>query len=111
MLAASLLTVPPYSPSGPFQSKSALPSLSSPFCPLGLVAFASPRPSHQFTLSLVASRTTADHPTSTTVMAATLEAAHDAIVANVPLGRIGSPDDVAGACIFLSSKAGQWVNG
>ncbi|KAK4046249.1 hypothetical protein OIV83_006228 [Microbotryomycetes sp. JL201] len=45
------------------------------------------------------------------VMAATLEAAGDAIVANVPLGRIGSLEDVAGACIFLSSKAGQWVNG
>ncbi len=45
------------------------------------------------------------------VMAATLAAARDAIVGGVPLGRIGSPEDVAGACIFLSSRAGAWVNG
>jgi NAD(P)-dependent dehydrogenase (short-subunit alcohol dehydrogenase family) len=35
----------------------------------------------------------------------------DIIVAGVPLGRIGSPEDVAGACIFLSSRAGSYVNG
>lgn len=33
------------------------------------------------------------------------------IVAGVPLARIGSEDDIAGACVFLSSKAGSWVNG
>lgn len=44
-------------------------------------------------------------------MAATLEAGRDAIVGRVPLGRIGEPDDVAGACIFLSSQAGSYVNG
>lgn len=45
------------------------------------------------------------------MMAATLAAAKDSIVASVPMGRIGTPQDVAGACIFLSSRAGQWVNG
>ncbi|KAM0791066.1 hypothetical protein ACM66B_004359 [Microbotryomycetes sp. NB124-2] len=50
-------------------------------------------------------------PFQSKMMAATLEAAGDMIVQNVPLGRIGTLEDVAGACIFLSSKAGQWVNG
>lgn len=45
------------------------------------------------------------------VMKATLEAAGEAIVAGVPLHRIGSPEDVAGTCIFLSSRAGSYVNG
>lgn len=44
-------------------------------------------------------------------MAATLEAGRDHIISGVPLHRIGEPDDVAGACIFLSSKAGSYVNG
>ena len=44
-------------------------------------------------------------------MAATLEAGRDAIVGRVPLARIGEPDDVAGACLFLSSRAGSYVNG
>jgi NAD(P)-dependent dehydrogenase (short-subunit alcohol dehydrogenase family) len=46
-----------------------------------------------------------------TVMKATLEAFGDAIVSRVPMGRIGSPEDVAGTCIFLSSRAGAYVNG
>lgn len=45
------------------------------------------------------------------VMRATLEAFGDVIVSRVPLGRIGSPEDAAGACIFLSSRAGAYVNG
>ncbi|KAI0134759.1 short chain dehydrogenase/reductase family [Xylariales sp. AK1849] len=28
-----------------------------------------------------------------------------------PMGRIGSPGDVAGACIFLASRAGSFING
>lgn len=44
-------------------------------------------------------------------MAATLEAFREQIEAAVPLGRIGSPQDVAGACLFLSSRAGAYVNG
>ena len=34
-----------------------------------------------------------------------------AIAANVPLGRIGEPDDMAGAAIFLASRAGRYLTG
>ena len=45
------------------------------------------------------------------VMRATLEAFGDVIVSRVPMGRIGSPEDAAGTCIFLASRAGAYVNG
>lgn len=45
------------------------------------------------------------------MMAATLASFGEAIKAGVPLGRIGTPQDVAGACLFLSSRAGAYVNG
>lgn len=44
-------------------------------------------------------------------MAATLEAYKEAIESGIPLGRIGTPQDVAGSCLFLSSRAGAYVNG
>lgn len=44
-------------------------------------------------------------------MNATLEKFGDAITSGIPLGRIGTPEDVAGACLFLSSRAGSYVNG
>ena len=34
-----------------------------------------------------------------------------AIAAGVPLGRIGEPDDMAGAVIYLSSRAGRYLTG
>ena len=34
-----------------------------------------------------------------------------AVAAHVPLGRIGRPDDVAGASLFLASRAGSYVTG
>lgn len=34
-----------------------------------------------------------------------------AIAATTPLGRIGQPDDVADAIVFLASPAAKWVNG
>ena len=37
--------------------------------------------------------------------------ARAAVEGNVPLGRIGSPDDIAGTAIFLSSRAGAYLTG
>jgi NAD(P)-dependent dehydrogenase (short-subunit alcohol dehydrogenase family) len=34
-----------------------------------------------------------------------------AIAGNVPLGRIGEPDDIAGTAIFLASRAGRYLTG
>jgi NAD(P)-dependent dehydrogenase (short-subunit alcohol dehydrogenase family) len=34
-----------------------------------------------------------------------------AIAANVPLGRIGEPDDMAGAVLYLASRAGRYLTG
>ena len=45
------------------------------------------------------------------MMAATLEQYKDIIEEGIPLGRIGSPQDVAGTCLYLSSRAGAYVNG
>jgi NAD(P)-dependent dehydrogenase (short-subunit alcohol dehydrogenase family) len=44
------------------------------------------------------------------MMRATLEEFGDGIAASNPLGRIGSPDDMAGIAIFLASRAGAYVN-
>ena len=33
------------------------------------------------------------------------------IAKSVPLGRMGNEDDMAGACIYLSSRAGAWCTG
>ena len=34
-----------------------------------------------------------------------------AMTAQLPLKRFGEPDDIAGAAVFLSSQAGQWMTG
>jgi NAD(P)-dependent dehydrogenase (short-subunit alcohol dehydrogenase family) len=44
-------------------------------------------------------------------MKATLEKHQGEIEGAIPLGRIGSAEDVAGTCIWLSSRAGSYVNG
>lgn len=50
-------------------------------------------------------------PFPSKMMATFLEEAGDEIAATSPLGRIGRPDDMAGAAIFLSSRAGSWITG
>ena len=35
----------------------------------------------------------------------------DAIAATIPLGRMGTPDDIAGAVVYLASPAASWVTG
>ena len=50
-------------------------------------------------------------PFESQMMAATLDAFRDGIIASCPLRRIGEPDDMAGTAIFLSSKAGSYLTG
>ncbi|MGP8060453.1 MAG: SDR family oxidoreductase [Acidimicrobiales bacterium] len=50
-------------------------------------------------------------PFESKMMAATLEAFGEQIAAGNPLRRIGRPDDMAGAAIFLASPAGAYVTG
>jgi NAD(P)-dependent dehydrogenase (short-subunit alcohol dehydrogenase family) len=50
-------------------------------------------------------------PFESKMMAETLERFGDAIAASCPLGRIGTPEDMAGVAIYLSSRAGAYVTG
>ncbi|KAJ1643536.1 hypothetical protein LPJ64_004692 [Coemansia asiatica] len=50
-------------------------------------------------------------PFQSHMMKATLDSMQDVIVSRIPLKRIGSPEDMAGACIFLASRGGAYVNG
>ncbi|KAK7732049.1 hypothetical protein SLS57_001029 [Botryosphaeria dothidea] len=59
----------------------------------------------------ITSNTLACGPFESKMMAATLKKYKDVIESGIPLQRIGNPEDVAGACLFLSSKAGSFVNG
>lgn len=39
------------------------------------------------------------------------EAGVERVARTIPLGRLGSPDDVAEACLFLASPAAAWISG
>ncbi|KAI9031610.1 hypothetical protein CLU79DRAFT_729330 [Phycomyces nitens] len=45
------------------------------------------------------------------MMKGTLDKMGDKIIASLPVGRIGTPEDIAGTCIYLSSRAGQYTTG
>ena len=50
-------------------------------------------------------------PFESKMMAETLRVFGDQIAAAAPLGRIGRPDDMAGAALYLASRAGAYVTG
>jgi NAD(P)-dependent dehydrogenase (short-subunit alcohol dehydrogenase family) len=50
-------------------------------------------------------------PFQSKMMKETLERFGDMIVSQVPRGRIGEPEDMAGIAIFLASKAGAYITG
>ena len=50
-------------------------------------------------------------PFESKMMKETLENFGDMIVAQVPRGRIGTPEDMAGVALFLASRAGAYVTG
>ncbi len=50
-------------------------------------------------------------PFESRMMAATLRDFGDSIAAATPLGRIGTPEDMAGVAIYLASRAGAYVTG
>jgi NAD(P)-dependent dehydrogenase (short-subunit alcohol dehydrogenase family) len=50
-------------------------------------------------------------PFQSKMMEATLKEFEDALVAASPMRRMGQADDIAGAVVYLSSRAGAFVNG
>jgi NAD(P)-dependent dehydrogenase (short-subunit alcohol dehydrogenase family) len=59
----------------------------------------------------ITSNAIAPGPFPSKMMAGTMEKFGEQIVAGVPLKRVGEPGDMAGAAIYLSSKAANYVTG
>ncbi|KAE8156548.1 hypothetical protein BDV40DRAFT_293423 [Aspergillus tamarii] len=59
----------------------------------------------------ITSNTVACGPFRTKMMAATIEKSETEITQSVPLKRMGTPQDIAGACLFLGSRGGSFING
>ena len=50
-------------------------------------------------------------PSRMTMGLATYGADKEKVEGGIPLGRMGNEDDMAGAAIYFSSKAGSWCTG
>jgi NAD(P)-dependent dehydrogenase (short-subunit alcohol dehydrogenase family) len=66
---------------------------------------------HQLSAKRTQVNAIAPGPFESKMMAETLLRAGDAMAKSNPSGRIGEPEDMAGAAIFLASRAGAYVNG
>jgi NAD(P)-dependent dehydrogenase (short-subunit alcohol dehydrogenase family) len=50
-------------------------------------------------------------PTPMTAHIRADDGAHQKLIARVPLGRLGRPEDIAGACVYLASRAASYITG
>ena len=66
---------------------------------------------HKLASSGITVNAIAPGPFESKMMHETLERFRDAIVSSCPLGRIGEPEDMAGAAIYLASRAGAYLTG
>lgn len=74
---------------------------------------------HQLTRTMAASlgsrhvtvNAIAPGPFQSQMMAVVLDSQGEAIAASAPLGRIGAPDDMAGAAVYFASRAASFVTG
>lgn len=60
---------------------------------------------------LITVNTLALGPFPSKMMAATLNAFEREIAGALPMDRIGKPEDVVAACLWLSGRGGDWVTG
>lgn len=66
---------------------------------------------HQLARQDITVNAIAPGPFESKMMAETLRRAGDAMARSNPRGRIGTPEDMAGTAIFLSSRAGAYITG
>jgi NAD(P)-dependent dehydrogenase (short-subunit alcohol dehydrogenase family) len=67
--------------------------------------------SRKFAAKKITVNAVAPGPFESKMMHETLQRFGDAIKGQVPLGRIGRPEDMAGVSIFLASRAGSYLTG